>query len=54
MAFRDLIFHNFRRKLFALALATLIWLTIHFAGQKQPGGKTGRPPPQTNDLRIEG
>ena len=52
MAFRDLLFHNFRRKVFAVALATLIWLTIHFAGQKVPPGKGGRPP-QTNDLRVE-
>lgn len=31
MDFRDLIFRNFRRKLFSLLLAILIWATIHFA-----------------------
>ena len=34
MAFRDLILSNFRRKLFALLLAILIWTTIHFADEK--------------------
>ena len=33
MAFRDLILTNFRRKLFSLLLAILIWLTIHYAGK---------------------
>lgn len=33
MDFRDLIFRNFRRKLFSLLLAILIWMTIHFADQ---------------------
>lgn len=35
MAFRDLIFHNFRRKLFSLLLAILVWLTIYFADNRQ-------------------
>ncbi len=30
MAFRDLLFTNFRRKLFALLLAVMVWATIHF------------------------
>jgi hypothetical protein len=34
MVFRDLIFRNFRRKFFSLALAILIWLTIHFADKQ--------------------
>ena len=52
MAFRDLIVHNFRRKLFALVLAILIWLTIRFASEdKPPGG--GNQEPQTNSLSIE-
>lgn len=37
MSIRDLILHNFRRKLFALLLAILIWLTIHFADKRQRG-----------------
>jgi len=53
MAFRDLIFHNFRRKLFALVLAILIWLTIRFAGQDRPSGGRGGMQPQTNSLSIE-
>ena len=35
MDFRDLIFRNFRRKLFSLLLAILIWATIHFADQRR-------------------
>lgn len=35
MAFRDLIVKNFRRKLFALLLAILVWMTVHFAENKQ-------------------
>ncbi|HTD65265.1 MAG TPA: hypothetical protein VK846_01880 [Candidatus Limnocylindria bacterium] len=35
MAFRDLILTNLRRKLFALALAILVWMTIHFAESRQ-------------------
>jgi hypothetical protein len=33
MEFHDLIFRNFRRKLFSLLLAILVWATIHFADQ---------------------
>ncbi len=35
MPIRDLILHNFRRKLFALLLAILVWLTVHFAEHKK-------------------
>jgi len=35
MAYRDLILTNFRRKLFSLLLAILIWSTIHFTDQKR-------------------
>jgi hypothetical protein len=35
MAFRELIFTNFRRKLFALLMAILVWFTIHFADLKK-------------------
>ena len=53
MAFRDLILHNFRRKLFALLLAILIWLTIRFAGRdRSPGGRENQQP-QTNSLTVE-
>jgi len=34
MAFRDIILSNSRRKLFSLALAILIWTTIHFADKR--------------------
>ena len=42
MSLRDLILTNFRRKLFSLLLAILIWLTIHFA-DKQHLGSSGLP-----------
>jgi hypothetical protein len=50
MAFRDLILTNFRRKLFSLLLAILIWLTIHFAGSHDRGFGRLHTPPQTNSL----
>lgn len=34
MPFRDLIFSNFRRKVFSLIIAVLIWLTIHYADNR--------------------
>lgn len=34
MAFRDLVLRNFRRKVFSLLLAILVWLTIYFADKK--------------------
>jgi len=47
MAARDLILTNFRRKLFALLLAILVWLTIHFAENKKhsaiPNASTNAP-----------
>ncbi len=50
MSLHDLIFTNFRRKLFSLLLAILIWLTIHFA-DKQNRGAAGLPhKPQTNSV----
>jgi hypothetical protein len=49
MAFRDLILANFRRKMFALLLAILIWTTIHFADNKNKPW-WGRPNPQTNSM----
>jgi hypothetical protein len=50
MAFRDLILTNFRRKLFSLLLAILIWLTIHFAGSQHRGFGRLHTQPQTNSL----
>jgi hypothetical protein len=38
MAYRDLIFTNFRRKIFSLLLAILVWMTIHFTENKQKHG----------------
>ena len=35
MAFRELIQTNFRRKLFSLLLAILVWATIHFTENRQ-------------------
>jgi hypothetical protein len=35
MAARELILTNFRRKLFALLLAILVWMTIHVAEKKK-------------------
>ena len=40
MAFRDLILVNFRRKLFALLLAILVWVTLHFVETKRPNAAT--------------
>lgn len=50
MAFRDLILNNFRRKLFALLLAVLIWTTIYFADKEHRGWK--RINPQTNSVSF--
>ena len=36
MDIRDLILSNFRRKLFALLLAVLVWFTVHFVESKRP------------------
>ena len=46
MAYRELILTNFRRKLFALLLAVLVWLTIHFAENKKH--RAAAPNPATN------
>lgn len=43
MPLRDLIFTNFRRKLFALLLAVLVWLTIHFAEDRRQKAAQGNP-----------
>jgi hypothetical protein len=48
MDFRDLIFRNFRRKLFSLVLAILIWTTIHFADQHRR--QTSTPALPTNSV----
>jgi|GraSoiStandDraft_4_1057263.scaffolds.fasta_scaffold1014205_2 hypothetical protein len=50
MAFRDLILHNFRRKLFALLLAVLIWFTIYYAGNRHTNFGRLHLPEQTNSL----
>jgi hypothetical protein len=50
MAFRDLIVTNFRRKLFALLLAILIWCTIHYAGNRHRDFGRLHLQPQTNSL----
>jgi len=51
MSLHDFIFTNFRRKLFSLMLAILIWLTIHFADKQRQG--TGlQHKPQTNSVTL--
>jgi hypothetical protein len=50
MAFRDLIFSNLRRKLFALLLAILIWTTIYFADKENRWWK--HPNQQTNSMTF--
>jgi len=52
MSLHDLIFTHFRRKLFALALAILIWLTIHFADKQHRVGAGLTPKPPTNSLNT--
>jgi hypothetical protein len=49
MEFRDLIFHNGRRKLFSLLLAILVWMTVHFAekNERHPANNLSAP---TNSL----
>lgn len=51
MPFRELLLTNFRRKLFALLLAVLVWTTIHFVEvRKQPPAPAH--PAATNDSPI--
>ena len=50
MAFRDLILSNFRRKLFALMLAILIWTTIYFADRDNRWWERGNQ--QTNSMIL--
>ena len=47
MPFRELLLSNFRRKLFALLLAVLVWMTIHFVEVRKQSPATA-PPPSTN------
>jgi len=51
MAFRNLILTNFRRKLFALLLAILIWTTIYFADKERRGLERVNHP--TNSMPFE-
>jgi hypothetical protein len=50
MSIHDLIFTNFRRKLFSLMLAILIWMTIYFADKQHRGGAGSPQKPQTNSV----
>ena len=51
MAFRELLFTNFRRKLFALLLAIMVWVTIHFLEIKKQSASPVRNP-STNDPSL--
>jgi hypothetical protein len=44
MLLRDLLLNNFRRKLFALLLAVLVWMTIHFVEVRKQRAATPLPP----------
>jgi hypothetical protein len=50
MSLRDLILSNFRRKLFALLVAILIWSIIHFADKPARKGQPSGRAPGTNSL----
>jgi hypothetical protein len=52
MDFRDLVFRNFRRKVFALLLAILIWVTIRLADDNNQRPLAG-PQWPTNALNLE-
>jgi hypothetical protein len=52
MSLHDLIYTNFRRKLFSLMLAILIWLTIHFADKQNRGTAGLSHRPQTNSVIL--
>jgi hypothetical protein len=52
MSLHDFIFTNFRRKLFSLMLAILIWLTIHFAEKQRQGGAGSQHKHQTNSMIL--
>lgn len=43
MAYRDLILTNFRRKVFSLLLAILVWMTIHFTENKRQRTTSSNP-----------
>ena len=44
MAFRELLLNNLRRKLFALLLAVLVWLTIYFNDKDHRRALLSHPP----------
>ncbi len=50
MPISDLIFSNLRRKIFALTVAILVWLVIHFARERAQKAAPLPPPPATNSL----
>ena len=45
---RDFILKNFRRKMLSLALAVIIWLTIHFVIKNEHHPRPPATPPTTN------
>lgn len=51
MPFRDLLLNNLRRKIFALTLAVLVWMTIHFMEVRKQPHKSA-PSSPTNALSL--
>ena len=48
MPFRDLLLNNLRRKIFALMLAVLVWVTIHFMEVRKQQSRAPATPALTN------
>ena len=48
MLLRDLLLNNLRRKIFALMLAVLVWMTIHFIEVRKQRSRAPATPALTN------
>ena len=48
MPLRDLLLNNLRRKIFALMLAVLVWVTIHFMEVRKQQARAPASPALTN------
>ena len=49
---RDFILKNFRRKILSLALAVIIWLTIHFVIKNEQRTHPLPSPPATTNVPV--